>query len=106
MARDFLEIGVVYKNYGRYFIAVSDTLLVSCKNGEFFEIRPYIQSAYKAQRDLDVVSICNNWKVSLEQIDENISKVYFLPSKPRDSVPAKKRGSTGYRNPWVYKTAQ
>ena len=102
MARDGFEIGIVYRNNGRYFLAVTPKLLVGCKSGDFYEVRPYAQASYIAQRELDVATLCNSWGTTLEIIDEKISRVYFLPENPRDSIPSS-RVSSNYV-PWVYKS--
>ena len=103
MARSSLEVGVVYKNYSCYFVAVSLEVLVSYKDGKFFEKRPYSTVNYKGQRDLDVISLCNHWGVTIEMLDQHIGDVYFKLHSPRDSSPSKKRGELAHREPWTYK---
>lgn len=63
-----LEIGVVYKRGHQLFLAISDSILISYKRGEFVE-SPSSPSCLPA-RDTTVDDLCDSWGVSVDQIDE------------------------------------
>jgi len=83
------EIGVVYKKGPRYFIAVSDALLVNGNKGLVSEVRPY-GANYDTVRSISVEDICDHWDISLDQFDVLMS-AYLTP--PETEVKARPRGS-------------
>ena len=61
------EIGIVYRNGNRLFIAVTDSLLVNCKKGIVTEVRPYTR--YDVVRSISVEELCEDWELSMDQFD-------------------------------------
>ena len=84
MSTPSYEIGVVYKKNSRFYLAVNDRELVSFKNQELIEVRPYIK--YDVVRHMTVDDLCKCWEITTQILDRG-SKPYFSPSadgiKPR-----------------------
>ena len=85
MALSDYEVGMTYTKNGKYFLAVGSRTLVTCKEGDFFEINPY--SRYEPARSLSVESLCKQWNVSVETLD-NLSRGYFTPRDCHDANPS------------------
>ena len=82
------EIGMTYVKSSKVYLAVSDVLLVTWKNGGLVEIKPY--SKYDIAREITVKQICRKWKITVEQLDEE-TRGYFTPYNCKDSRPSGKR---------------
>jgi len=82
------EIGVTYLKASKVYLAVSDVMLVTWKDGKLKEIVPY--SKYGTARDVSTIELCNRWGIGLETLDE-ATKVYFTPNVCRDSIPTGRR---------------
>jgi len=80
------EIGVVYKKHSKYFIAVDTSMLVSCRGGNLYEVKP--STRYKAIRSISVEDICESWGVSLGQFDTMMAD--YL--KPQGELKTRPRG--------------
>jgi hypothetical protein len=82
------EVGIVYRKLSRYYLAVSSSTLVTFKDGQTTEIRPY--AVYDVVRSISVDELCERWGITLDQLDGMTSK--YLPI-PQDSVKPAPRGS-------------
>lgn len=82
------EIGLVYQRGKRYFIAVDDKVIVGCRDGRTFKIRP--TTTYRLVRSISVEKLCEHWGVELERFDELMAE-YLHPRK--DLVKTRPRGS-------------
>lgn len=102
MPSPIFEIGVVYKKNSRYYLAVSERLLVSLRNNKLVEIKPYVR--YNVVRQMSVEELCRRWKISLAQIDQ-ISRNYFAPSPAgiKIKVEARSAGIEEDRGRHVYR---
>jgi hypothetical protein len=86
------EIGVVYRKNSRYYLAVSERTLITFKNGEVQEIRPYAR--YDVVRSISVEELCGKWAITLDHLDEVTAK-YLAPSA--EGVKPRPRGSRRQR---------
>jgi len=86
------EIGVVYKKSGRHYLAVTDKVLISFKNGDMQEVRP--QARYDVVRSISVDELCSNWGINLDRLDEATSQ-YLAP--PEENLKTRPRGSRRQR---------
>ena len=86
------EIGVVYRKNSRYYLAVSERTLITFKNGEVQEIRPYAR--YDVVRSISVEELCGKWSITLDHLDEVTAK-YLAPSA--EGVKPRPRGSRRQR---------
>lgn len=86
------EVGLVYKKGHLYYIAVSPYILVTFRNGEVVEVRPY--STYDVVRSISVDDLCGRWGIDLSKLDEMTSR--YLPV-PQDTVKPAPRGSRRLR---------
>lgn len=82
------EIGVVYRKAGRFYLAVTDRILITFKDGELVEVRPY--QRYDMVRSLAVEELCGEWGIPLSRLDETSAKYLapdptLLKSRPRGS---------------------
>lgn len=87
------EIGVIYRNKQtcRLFLAVSEKLLLTIKNGEGVVVRPYAPESYSQVRSIAVEELALRWKVTIQQMDEIVSQhLKVVTSKVRTAP----RGST------------
>lgn len=81
------EIGVVYEKNKKYFVAVTQATVVTCKGGKDSKIKP--SSTYTAIRSLTVQELCKHWGITLAQLDTMMSK-YLSP--PQSSLKTRPRG--------------
>ena len=72
-----LEIGFVYRRKDRFYLAVSDTVLLSVANGRFHETRP--NTRYEVIRNISVERLCQQWGVTSEELDRATAK-FLTPS--------------------------
>jgi len=80
MRHDF-EIGVVYRNgYGRHYLSVDRNFLVTMVYGNVVECENP-PKPYSVIRSVSVEKLCNIWRITLDELDEKISNVYFAPVK-------------------------
>lgn len=86
------EIGVVYRKNSRYYLAVSERMLITFKGGELQEIRPYAR--YDVVRSISVEELCGKWGITLDHLDEVTSR-YLAPSA--EGVKPRPRGSRRQR---------
>ncbi|MBX3470733.1 MAG: hypothetical protein KF878_28015 [Planctomycetes bacterium] len=86
------EIGVVYRKNSRYYLAVSERMLITFKSGQLQEIRPYAR--YDVVRSISVEELCQKWGIPLDHLDEVTSK-YLAPSA--EGVKPRPRGSRRQR---------
>jgi hypothetical protein len=86
------EIGVVYRKNSRYYLAVSERTLITFKNGEVQEIRPYAR--YDVVRSISVEELCGKWTITLDHLDE-VTARYLAPSA--EGVKPRPRGSRRQR---------
>jgi hypothetical protein len=86
------EIGVVYRKNSRYYLAVSERTLITFKNGEVQEIRPYAR--YDVVRSISVEELCQKWGISLDHLD-GVTAKYLAPSA--EGVKPRPRGSRRQR---------
>jgi hypothetical protein len=86
------EIGVVYRKNSRYYLAVSERTLITFKNGQQQEIRPYAR--YDVVRSISVEELCGKWGITLDFLDEVTSR-YLAPSA--EGVKPRPRGSRRQR---------
>ena len=82
------EIGVTYLKASKIYLAVSDVMLVTWKNGKLKEIVPY--SKYEIARDISTIELCNRWCIELDTLDK-VTKSYFTPSQCKDAAPTGRR---------------
>ena len=82
------EIGVVYQKSARYYIAVSENTLVTCRDGSMVEVRP--TTKYDVVRTLSVEKLCEHWDIDLFQFD-HLMKAFLAPSA--ESVKTRPRGT-------------
>ncbi|RMG07919.1 MAG: hypothetical protein D6731_22780 [Planctomycetota bacterium] len=71
------EIGVVYKKGSRYGLAVSESTLLTFRDGEPQEFRP--QAKYDVVRSISVETLCALWGIDLATLDEHTAK-YLAPT--------------------------
>lgn len=83
------EIGIVYKKYSRYYLAIAPALLITFVDGCAKEVRPHSPN-YEAERSITVDDLCKVWHISLDDLDRMTAK--FLPA-PQDSIKSAPRGS-------------
>ncbi|MCO5165953.1 MAG: hypothetical protein M9894_06250 [Planctomycetes bacterium] len=86
------EIGVVYRKNSRYYLAVSERMLITFKSGQLQEIRPYAR--YDVVRSISVEELCQKWGISLDHLDE-VTARYLAPSA--EGVKPRPRGSRRQR---------
>jgi len=82
------EIGVVYRKNGRFFLAVSNKVLMTFKDGQPSEVRPYHR--YDSVRGVSVEDLCRQWGIKLSDLDAATSK-YLAPSE--EGLKTRPRGS-------------
>lgn len=86
------EIGLVYRKGTKFFIAVSESLLVNGNKGLVTEVRPH--NKYDLVRSMTVEELCDEWELNLAQFDALMGG-YLSPSdvevksRPRGSRRAK-----------------
>lgn len=85
MASPDYEVGMTYSKNNKYYLAISDRTLVTCKDGEFQEINPY--SKYDPIRSLSVENLCKIWGIEISRLDE-LSRRYFTPNDCNDANPS------------------
>lgn len=85
---DLFEVGVIYRKNSRYYLAVSEGLLVTFKDGRVQEVRPYAR--YDVVRAISVDELCEKWSITLDDLDQ-VTLRYLAPS-PSGVKPAP-RGS-------------
>jgi hypothetical protein len=86
------EIGVVYRKNSRYYLAVSERMLITFKSGQLQEIRPYAR--YDVVRSISVEELCGKWGITLDHLDE-VTARYLAPSA--EGVKPRPRGSRRQR---------
>lgn len=86
------EIGVVYRKNSRYYLAVSERMLITFKGGQLQEIRPYAR--YDVVRSISVEELCAKWGITLDHLDE-VTARYLAPSA--EGVKPRPRGSRRQR---------
>lgn len=95
------EVGVVYRKNTRMFLAVSDRTLITWRDGEIQEVRPYAK--YDAVRSISVEELCKRWGVDLDHLDTITSK-YLAPElegihpRPRGSRRRRAVDENAWRN--------
>ena len=82
------EIGVVYKKNNRFFLAVTDRILVSFREGQPMEVRPHHR--YDLVRSISVEKLCAHWGVTLDDLDR-VTAAYLAPAP--EVVKTRPRGS-------------
>jgi len=87
------EIGVVYQKDTRYFIAVDDRTLVTCKNGSLMSVRPHTD--YHLVRSISVEDLCVHWGVDLDTFDR-LMEGQLAP--PQTEIKTRPRGSRRKRS--------
>jgi len=94
------EVGVVYRKGSRHFLAVSESTLITFKNGRVHEVKPYAR--YEVVRSISVEELCSRWGISLDGLDEVTSK-YLAPSA--EGIKPRPRGSRRRRaaDEWAWR---
>lgn len=92
MTAPMFEIGVVYKKNSRYYLAVTPRVLISFKNREVFEVKPYAK--YEVVRHISVDDLCRRWGIGVERLDGQTTS-YLSPSP--EGVKPRPRGRKGSR---------
>jgi len=76
MAVVSFEMGVVYRDGERLFLAVASDLLLGYEGKGWYEERPTIR--YQAIRNLSVSDLCEHWELASRELDEKL-RSYFKP---------------------------
>jgi len=87
------EIGVVYKKNSRLYLAVTDRVLITMKNGLVDSVRPY--GKYDPVRQISVDGLCEQWDISARRLDEETLR--FLQPSP-EGIKPRPRGSRNSRS--------
>jgi hypothetical protein len=87
------EIGLVYQKDRKYYIAVDERTLVSCKDGELVSVRP--SSHYASVRSISVEELCEKWEIDLERFDV-LMDGFIRP--PETELKTRPRGSKRRKN--------
>lgn len=82
------EIGVVYRKNNKHYLAVTNRILISFKDGEHHEVKP--NQRYDSVRSISVDELCRDWGITLKDLDE-ITKSYLAP--PPEVLKTRPRGS-------------
>lgn len=82
------EIGVVYRKHNKHYLAVTNRILLSFKDGAPVEVKP--NQRYDSVRSISVDELCRDWGITLKDLDE-VTKAYLvmpaavLKTRPRGS---------------------
>lgn len=71
-------VGLVYKNNGRYFLAVDREILLTGDNGRLEEVQP--GRKFTIARDISVGELCEHWGVDTYAMDVAVER-HMAPSE-------------------------
>jgi hypothetical protein len=71
------EIGFVYRRKDKFFLAVTENVLLTVQAGEFREYRP--SARFEVVRNISVERLCRSWGVTSDELDRATAK-YLTPS--------------------------
>lgn len=74
---DSFEIGVIYRKNSKLYLAVSESLLITFKDGQSVEVRPHAH--YDVVRSISVDELCMRWRIELSDLDV-VTTRYLAPS--------------------------
>lgn len=75
------EVGVVYRDRACWYLAVSERLLITFRNGVLHEVRP--RARYDVVRAASVEELCVKWAIPLQRFDAMVL-LYLAPSRTRE----------------------